>query len=246
MNVTRSLAVVATRVVAVVAVAAMAVGLGSSQASAAQIFIQQSGTAPAGGDPNVITDTTAFVLGIAGNEDITSLPLLVTVADLNGEGPAPTISFSGCAIPSACPLASVGTYGLTANPLAGFGPGEEAYTELGLVSGSPSVSFTNMAATLAGLDPAIIATSFTLYTFAVPAQLGGTTVITLDTTAGAGDFIFAYTCDAELGCTNQGGSIHSNVYTNTGLIDGNSVPEPATLMLLGGAMVGFVVWSRKR
>src|SRR5689334_18766593 len=42
------------------------VGFSGSPAEAAQIFIQQSGTAPAGGDPNVILDTSAFVAGLAG------------------------------------------------------------------------------------------------------------------------------------------------------------------------------------
>src|ERR1044072_4248133 len=74
-------------------------------AEAAQIFIQQTGSAPAGGDPNLITNTSAFVLGLAGaGSGPTQRPLLVGVLDYNGLGPVPTISFSGCANPSACPL----------------------------------------------------------------------------------------------------------------------------------------------
>ena len=38
-------------------------GFVGAPAEAAQIFIQQNGTAPAGGDPNIITDTSAFVVG---------------------------------------------------------------------------------------------------------------------------------------------------------------------------------------
>src|SRR6476660_2512001 len=81
-------------------------GFVGAPAEAAQIFIQQSGTAPAGGDPNIITDTSAFVIGLAGvGSGPTQNPLLVGVADYNGAGPAPTISFANCANPASCPLA---------------------------------------------------------------------------------------------------------------------------------------------
>src|SRR6185295_4651855 len=82
--------------------------LSVSPASAAQIFIQQSGNAPAGGDPNIITNTSAFVVGLAGvGSGPTQNPLLIGVADYNGVGPAPTISFAGCANPASCPLATI-------------------------------------------------------------------------------------------------------------------------------------------
>src|ERR1700739_591224 len=77
-----------------------------------QIFVQQSGTAPAGGDPNVISDNSAFVVGVAGSATLQS-PLLIIVGVYNGSG-TPSISYSGCAVPSACPAAALNTYGLTA------------------------------------------------------------------------------------------------------------------------------------
>src|ERR1051326_8712685 len=56
----------------------------AAPANAGQIFIQQTGSAPAGGDPNLITDTSAFVLGLAGaGQGPTQSPLLVGVADYN-------------------------------------------------------------------------------------------------------------------------------------------------------------------
>src|SRR5438128_761806 len=80
-----------------------------------QIFIQQSGSSPAGGDPNLITNPGSFVVGVAGGTFVEQNPLLIIVGVYNGMG-TPSISFAGCANPSSCPLATVGTYGLTANP----------------------------------------------------------------------------------------------------------------------------------
>src|SRR5947208_410873 len=71
-------------------VASVLLSFVGAPADAAQIFIQQTGTAPAGGDPNLITNTSAFVLGLAGaGSGPTQSPLLVGVADYNGLGPVP-------------------------------------------------------------------------------------------------------------------------------------------------------------
>jgi len=179
----------------VLAGCALVLGLSAAPANAAQIFIQQSGTAPAGGDPNIITDTSAFVLGLAGvGSGPSQNPLLVGVADYNGAGPAPTISFAGCANPAACPLATIGTYGLTANTLAGFNSGT-VFSAVGLANAGGSVSFTNLSnaeVTELGL---VAPTSFTLYVFELPTTLVGASPITIDTTGGLGDYIFAYACD---------------------------------------------------
>src|SRR5689334_6906887 len=72
-----------------------------------QIFIQDSGTSPAGGDPNVITDPGNFVVGVAGSATLQD-PLLIIVGVYDGNG-IPSISFSGCAIPSDCPAATLTT-----------------------------------------------------------------------------------------------------------------------------------------
>ena len=93
----------------------------SGSAFGSQIFVQQSGTSAAGGDPNLITNTGAFVVGVAGSATGQD-PLLIIVGVYDGNG-TPTISFSGCAVPSACPAATLGTYGLTADT-ATFTAGE--------------------------------------------------------------------------------------------------------------------------
>src|SRR2546429_4810773 len=108
-----------------------------------QICIQQSGNSCAGGDPNTITNPAAFNVFVEGNHTLQN-PLLVVVAEYNGIG-IPTISYSGCATPSACPAATVGTYGLTANT-ATFtaATGGDAFARLGLTGGG-SENFGNFS-----------------------------------------------------------------------------------------------------
>src|SRR5438094_10631341 len=83
-----------------------------------QIFVQQAGNAPAGGDPNILTNDTGFVIGVAGASTVLQNPLLVIVAAWDGQGTPVLTSTSG-----AVSTALVGTYGLATNFLAGFNSG---------------------------------------------------------------------------------------------------------------------------
>lgn len=216
-----------------------------------QIFIQQSGTSPAGGDPNVISNTGSFVVGVAGSHTLQN-PLLVIVGVYNGSG-TPSISFSGCATPSACPAATVGTYGLTTTSatFTALSTGS-AFDQFGLASGG-SESFVNWS----GADVAdgfAAPASFSLYAFALNTKLTGVGPISIDESGAAnGSFIIAYDCEDGTGSSSgcaANGDIGQTVFTNTGLIDAPpSAPEPASMALLGFAVLGFAaigVFGRRK
>ena len=223
-------------------IALVSVTAGADTITDPQIFIQQSGQNPAGGDPNLITDTSAFNVGVAGSFTLQD-PLLIIVGVLNGSG-TPCISFGTI---SCEPLATVGTYGLdfqTATMVAG----QDAYTQLGLTepgSGAASESFTNWAA--ADLANGFgTATSYSLYAFAIDWSLQSTQAISIDETGAAlGSFIIAADCRAgtetSTGCKHPG-DVGATPFTNAGLIESGQehrppVPEPASLAMLGSGLV---------
>jgi hypothetical protein len=230
-------------VAAAAAVCVLALGSAPAQAQIVdpQIFIQQSGSSPAGGDPNLITNTGAFTVGVAGGTFVLQNPLLIIVGVYDGtsSSTSPSISFSGCATPSACPAATVGTYGLTTNKTS-FTSGD-ALTALGL-SGDGSESFVNW--TLGDTSNGFAApTGFELFVFALNTNLSSGSPITIDESgAPAGSFIIGYDCNngtgSSTGCATNG-DIGQTPFTNAGLIKTTPVvgPEPGSLALLGGALV---------
>lgn len=204
-----------------------------------QIFVQQSGQNPAGGDPNLITDTSGFVVGVAGSF-ILDDPLLI-ILGLN-DTPTGTVCVSYLANPCVN-AATVGTYGLSANT-GTMGSGQDAYTQLGLASGG-SESYVNWSGADAfyGFN---VPTTYSLYAFAIDVNLQSTQAITIDVSgAPLGSFVIAYDCrtgtGSDTGCAHNG-DIGQTPFTNAGLIDSGQehrppIPEPASLAMLGSGLV---------
>src|SRR5260370_6099545 len=222
-----------------------ALALAAAPASATvidpQIFIQQSGSSPAGGDPNLITSAGAFNVGVAGNFTLQN-PLLIIVGVYDGNG-TPSITFG-----PGVSVAPLGTYGLTKDT-ASFTSSSTgtALDQLGLVPSDGSESFVNWS----GGDVAngfAAPTSFTLNAFALNTSLTPRSPITMrERGAANGSYIIAYDCRAGTG-SNTGcattGDVGQTPFTNAGLVDTPpppppSVPEPPSLALLGPPLIGL-------
>lgn len=220
-----------------------ALGFCMLPAHADQIYVCQSCTAPPGGDPNIISNTSAFNVGVAGSATLES-PLLIIVAVYDGNG-VPTISFPGVS------AATAGTYGLKANTgtLTSGNKGKNtAFGALGLSAGG-SENFGNFSSADVA-DKLAAPTSFKLYTFSLPTELSGAPITIDESGAAAGSFILAYDCKDGSGCKKQG-DVAQTVFTNTGFLKGTSgppprVPESSSLGLLGLGLMSLAVFTLRR
>ena len=210
-------------------------------AHADQIFICQSCTSAPGGDPNPISDTSSFDVGLSGPS--AQSPIFIVVGVYNG-GSA-SVSFNGTASE---PKATLGTYGLTSNSLtvSASSTGTKIFQALGLASGG-SESIGNLIADDAKFGIAA-PSSFTFEVFQLPTGLNG--VISIDE-AGApvGSFILAYGCqDGSRTVKCDMGDVSQTVNTNMGILTGppKSTPEPESLGLLGLGLLSLALFTIRR
>lgn len=225
-----------TMLKALVVIAAL--GFSMLPAHADQIFVCQSCTTAPGTDPNPITNTGAFNVGVAGSATLES-PLLIIVGVYDGSG-TPSISFPGVA------TATVGTYGLTATTATFTSSSAgSAFAQLGLSAGG-SENFVNWSGADTGAGFAK-PTSFKLYAFSLPTELTSTPITIDESGAALGSFILAYSCKDGSGCAKEG-DVAQTVFTNTGILTGppTKTPEPQSLGLLGLGLLSLAAFTIRR
>lgn len=207
-----------------------------------QIYVCQSCTAAAGGDPNLITNTGSFRMGWNGSGSNAG-PLLIIIGVFNSTT-APTVTIGSTTLsPSGAAIYGWnGTQGATMNfNTSPGGGGADPYQVLGFSpeDGGSSESFNNWEAALApnGIPSHPSTDFYTLYVYefasaTLPPSNSGTSLAISESGAPKGSYILGYACEVT-GTPCPSGKEGATPFTNAGLVDAPPVPEPASMFLMG-------------
>jgi hypothetical protein len=138
-----------------------------------------------------------------------------------------------------------GNFGFYGNYTSSFNG--DVYSFLSLLGGDNSNNWTNWSGTDFTKN-GITATSFGIYVFALSGPLLGPNGLIdihfTGTVIPKGTFVIAY---GEKCSLSNNGCFYSTPFTEAGLSAGTtSVPEPASLILLGSGLAGLGAWRLKR
>ncbi len=197
---------------------------------------------PAGADPNLFSGNSIYVYQNQGGAAALNNPWLLILGVPNTSAANPFGSGITSLVPSAGGPTSWSYLGFQTS----MGPGQEAYSVLGVQGPTDnSNSFGNWAGADQSHD-GITATSFGLYEFAISANLGAkqNVQITLGNVP-AGTIAIAYGQVITTSTSTKHG--HTVTTTNVTIFDTpftqagleTHVPEPGSMMLLGAGVLGL-------
>lgn len=226
-------------------------GISAAPASAANFFICNGCTAPptTNTDPDLITNTASFNVGVAGNQP-TNNPFLIIVGVYNGSTAAPKVSV-GTTLYSPGGTAIYGWNGSGTGFTFNAASTGDACNTVGITAETDcnSESFGNWANVGEPKYGILPASSYTLYVYEIPDSIPAMSVLALNLEGGAlGDYIIAYGCQATGTPCTPNGNINDTPFTTAGLdgVPNTSTPEPGTLILFGTGMLGLAGLVRKR